>query len=75
MVGIGGRGTLIGAIVGTILVGALEVILSGEYENIWPLFVGLFFLLVVLFWPRGLYPFIVDSWGLVNRRVRDRATS
>lgn len=74
-VGIGGRGTLIGAIVGTILVGALEVILSGEYENIWPLFVGLFFLLVVLFWPRGLYPFIIDSWGLVNRRVRDRATS
>jgi urea ABC transporter permease protein UrtC len=58
-VGIGGRGTLVGPILGAIIVGALETFLSGEYEDIWPLFVGLTFLAVVLFWPTGLYPFLV----------------
>jgi urea transport system permease protein len=59
-VGIGGRGTLVGPILGTILVGVLETYLSGEYEDIWPLFVGVTFLAVVLFWPRGLYPLLLD---------------
>lgn len=59
-VGIGGRGTLVGPILGTILVGALETFLSGQYEDIWPLFVGMTFLAVVLFWPRGLYPLLLD---------------
>jgi urea transport system permease protein len=68
-VGIGGRGTLVGPILGTILVSVLETILSGEYENIWPLFVGLFFLLIVLFWPSGLYPFIQRAFSAVRRRL------
>jgi ABC-type branched-subunit amino acid transport system permease subunit len=59
-VGIGGRGTLVGPVLGTIIVGILETVLSGQYEDIWPLFVGLTFLAVVLFWPRGLYPLMVD---------------
>jgi urea ABC transporter permease protein UrtC len=68
-VGIGGRGTLVGPILGTILVGFLETILSGEYEAIWPLFVGLFFLLIVLFWPKGLYPFIQRGFAALERRI------
>lgn len=71
-VGIGGRGTLIGPILGAILVGTLETILSGEYENIWPLFVGLFFLLVVLFWPAGLYPYLERIPAQVARSVGAR---
>jgi urea transport system permease protein len=58
-VGIGGRGTLVGPVLGAILVGTLETFLSGEYEDIWPLFVGLAFLAVVLFWPKGLYPLLL----------------
>jgi len=58
-VGIGGRGTLVGPILGTVLVGVLQTYLSGQYEDIWPLFVGLAFLGVVLFWPTGLYPLLV----------------
>jgi len=57
-VGIGGRGTLVGPVLGAILVESLETVLSGQYQDIWPLFVGMFFLLIVLFWPQGLYPFI-----------------
>jgi urea transport system permease protein len=68
-VGIGGRGTLVGPILGTILVGFLQTILSGEFEDIWPLFVGMFFLLIVLFWPSGLYPFLQRSFGAVRRRL------
>lgn len=73
-VGIGGRGTLVGPILGTILVGVLEVFLSGQYEDIWPLFVGLTFLAVVLFWPSGLYPLIVHIVSrLRSIRPRERA--
>jgi urea ABC transporter permease protein UrtC len=73
-VGIGGRGTLVGPVLGTILVGVLEVFLSGQYEDIWPLFVGLTFLAVVLFWPSGLYPLILQvSSRLRAMRPRARA--
>ena len=71
-VGIGGRGTLVGPILGTILVGVLEVFLSGQYEDIWPLFVGLTFLAVVLFWPSGLYPLILHITFRL-RAIRPRA--
>lgn len=69
-VGIGGRGTLVGPVLGTILVGVLQTYLSGQYEDIWPLFVGLAFLAVVLFWPRGLYPMLVQ----IASRIADRQT-
>jgi ABC-type branched-subunit amino acid transport system permease subunit len=68
-VGIGGRGTLVGPILGTVLVGFLETILSGEYQDVWPLFVGLFFLVIVLFWPRGLYPFVQRGFAAARRRL------
>jgi ABC-type branched-subunit amino acid transport system permease subunit len=68
-VGIGGRGTLVGPILGTFIVGALETVLSGQYQDVWPLLVGLFFLLVVLFWPSGLYPFLQKA-ATVARRPR-----
>jgi urea ABC transporter permease protein UrtC len=73
-VGIGGRATLVGAILGTVLVGVIETVLSDEYEDIWPLFVGIMFVAVVLFWPRGLYPLIVDAIDRVwSRRSRSEA--
>jgi urea ABC transporter permease protein UrtC len=67
-VGIGGRGTLVGPVLGTILVGVLQTYLSGQYEDIWPLFVGLTFVAVVLFWPAGLYPLLVHIWSRVTAR-------
>jgi urea ABC transporter permease protein UrtC len=71
-VGIGGRGTLVGPVLGTILVGILETVLSGRYQDIWPLFVGLTFLAVVLFWPRGLYPLLGEVGAWI--RIRARST-
>ena len=77
-VGIGGRGTLVGPVLGTILVGVLEDFLSGQYEDIWPLFVGLTFLAVVLFWPSGLYPLmlhIASRLRSIRPAARARVTS
>jgi branched-chain amino acid transport system permease protein len=73
-VGIGGRGTLVGAVLGTVLVGVLETVLSGQYKDIWPLFVGLTFLAVVLFWPRGLYPLVLQLGSRLPARRRVGAT-
>jgi urea transport system permease protein len=74
-VGIGGRGTLVGPVLGTIMVGVLQNYLSGQYADIWPLFVGLTFLAVVLFWPAGLYPLLLHIWSRVTaRRTRVSAT-
>jgi len=69
-VGIGGRATLVGAILGTILVGILETVLSGQYKDIWPLFVGLTFVAVVLFWPRGLYPLLLQVVSRITSHRR-----
>jgi urea ABC transporter permease protein UrtC len=59
-VAVGGRGTLVGPIVGAIFVNALKSYASREYPNCWPIILGGMFLLVVLFLPDGLV-------GLVNR--------
>ena len=64
-----------GPVLGTILVGVLQTYLSGQYEDIWPLFVGLTFLAVVLFWPAGLYPLLLHVWSRVtSMRTRPGVT-
>lgn len=68
-VGIGGRGTLVGPILGTFLVGAVEAFLSGQYQDVWPMFVGALFVAVVLFWPRGLYPLLSGVAASTRRAV------
>jgi urea ABC transporter permease protein UrtC len=71
-VGLGGRGTLVGPIIGAIVVGILETYLSGEFEDIWPLFVGVAFVAVVLFWPKGLYPLLLQLGTRVSTTLRSR---
>ena len=51
---VGGRGTLIGAVVGTLVVSYMREFLSAGFENLWLLFMGIFFVLVVIFEPDGL---------------------
>ena len=53
-VALGGRGTLVGAVLGAVLVNALSNALSESYPDIWSYFLGLSFVVVVLFLPRGL---------------------
>jgi branched-chain amino acid transport system permease protein len=55
---LGGRGTLVGPILGTIGVNYVSAVLGGNLPFVWLLFVGFAFVLVVVYLPRGLAPAI-----------------
>src|SRR5689334_21117912 len=60
-VAVGGRGTLIGALIGAVAVNFAKTWLTGAVPDIWLFFLGALFIAVTLFFPRGLI-------GLVRRR-------
>jgi len=55
---LGGRGTLIGPILGTVGVNYVSALLGGNLPFVWLLFVGFAFVLVVVYLPQGLVPAI-----------------
>ena len=66
LVAVGGRGTLIGAILGTILVCLANTYINDEFNQAWPIILGSLFILVVVFLPEG----IVGGIGRLASRVR-----
>lgn len=62
-VAVGGRGTLIGAVVGAFVLSYLESFLSSEFVNIWLMFIGVFMIATVLFWPQGIMGYIKEKFG------------
>jgi urea transport system permease protein len=66
----GGRGTLIGAILGTLLVNFAKSLLSEQFPEVWLFFQGLLFLLVVTVLPDG----IVGLKTLFQRRQQQIST-
>lgn len=59
-VAVGGRGTLIGAVIGAFLVNLTKTLVSENFPEIWSYFIGAIFVLVVLFLPRGLTGVFAD---------------
>ena len=59
-VAVGGRGTLIGPVIGAIGVNAMKSWASQEYPNLWPLLLGGVFVIIVLFLPKGIVGAITD---------------
>jgi branched-chain amino acid transport system permease protein len=57
----GGAGTLIGAVIGTVVIEAVSFWLSNSYQDIWPIILGVLLLLVILFRPAGLISLIVNE--------------
>ncbi len=53
-VAVGGRGTLVGAILGAILVNFGKTWLTGAFPEVWLYALGAMFILVTLFLPRGV---------------------
>jgi urea ABC transporter permease protein UrtC len=53
-VAVGGRASLLGPVLGAIVVNALKSWASQAYPAYWPIFLGGMFVLVVLFMPKGL---------------------
>ena len=73
-VAVGGRGTLIGPIVGAILVNRLKSWASTELPEYWPIILGGAFVVIVLFLPKGIVgiPGQIREW-LARREVRKAA--
>ena len=69
-VSVGGRGTLVGAIVGAILVNVAKTWLTGAAPETWLFVLGALFVLTTLVFPRGIV-------GLLRRpnRIRARAAA
>jgi urea transport system permease protein len=65
-VAVGGRGTLIGAVIGAVVVNFAKTTLTGSFPEIWLYVLGGLFIVVTLFMPRGL----IGLWSSVARRMR-----
>jgi urea transport system permease protein len=66
-VAVGGRGTLIGPIIGAVFVNALKSWATRAYPDYWLIILGGMFLLVVLFLPRGLVGLAEHAVALIKR--------
>ena len=67
-VAVGGRGTLIGAIVGAVGVNWIRSILTNHFPELWPFFLGGLFVAVVMFFPKGVVGIFSQVQSLVPRR-------
>lgn len=68
-VAVGGRATLIGAIVGTLLVNYARTFLSEQFAEIWLFFQGALFLIVVTVLPDGIVGWLrSQNISLFHRR-------
>ncbi|MGB2925075.1 MAG: urea ABC transporter permease subunit UrtC [Limnothrix sp.] len=68
-VAVGGRGTLSGAILGTMLVNFARTYLSESFPEIWLFFQGALFLIVVTVLPDGIVGWVRDVFLVQVRRV------
>ena len=69
-VAVGGRGTLVGAALGAVLVNYAKTILTGALPDAWLFALGALFVFVTLFLPRGIVGTLVERFG--NRRAAAR---
>ncbi len=61
-VALGGRGTLIGPVIGAILIDVTSSYLSGSLPFYWKLLVGVLFVVVIVALPQGLMPEVTKLW-------------
>jgi len=69
-VALGGRGTLIGAVIGAIVVNAAKSGLSEAFPDGWLFFMGALFVVVVVFMPKGLVGVAQQGFDYARRRLK-----
>jgi branched-chain amino acid transport system permease protein len=69
---LGGMGTIIGPIIGALLLEPLRLKLSADAPNFYLISYGALFLVVILLLPRGIWPTLREYWDkwLPPRRIR-----
>jgi urea transport system permease protein len=68
LVAIGGRGTLIGAVIGAIIMTQAKSELSASYPDFWLFFLGALFIVVTVFLPGGIVGLIRQLRQALTRR-------
>lgn len=68
-VAIGGRGTLLGPVIGAVLAQRAQQVISSYNPSLWPLIIGCIFIVVVFAFPDG----VAASWQRQRRSTRDVA--
>ncbi len=61
-VAVGGRGTLIGAVVGAVAVNYAKTWFTATYPELWLFALGALFIAVTVFMPRGILGLAHDAW-------------
>ena len=69
MVALGGRGTLIGALLGALMLECASAYLSGSLPFVWELIVGIGFILVIVVLPSGLFGAALQRAGRLLRNT------
>jgi branched-chain amino acid transport system permease protein len=68
-VAVGGRGTLVGPIIGAVIVIRLQTEISSISLSLWPIIIGAFFIALVFLFPEGLLPFATRNVGRLLKRT------
>ena len=72
-VAVGGRGTLVGAVIGALTVNFAKSYLSETFPEIWLYFLGALFIGAVLFFPQGIVG-LLEKIGRKSEKRRSLAT-
>ncbi len=72
-VAVGGRGTLIGPIIGAILVNFAKTWFTAALPDIWLFALGGLFLGVTLFLPKGIVGTVSQGWSAIRQRTASAA--
>ncbi|WP_119299983.1 urea ABC transporter permease subunit UrtC [Dongia deserti] len=75
-VAVGGRGTLVGSMVGAVIVNFAKTVLTGTFPEIWLFVLGGLFIFVTLFMPRGIVGLFTGlrTWRSQPAKVRKQLT-
>jgi urea transport system permease protein len=74
-VAVGGRGTLVGPIIGAVFVNTLKSWATREFPDAWLIILGVLFLLVVLFLPGGIYGIPAQIRGYLGTKKPEETSS
>ena len=71
LVAIGGRGTLVGAVIGAVIMTQAKSELSASYPDFWLFLLGALFIVVTVFLPGGIVGLIRQLRQMITRRRND----
>jgi branched-chain amino acid transport system permease protein len=75
MVALGGRGSLVGAVVGALVIEVASAYLSSSLPFVWELIVGVAFVVVIIVLPGGLFGGLRELSAVMRRRLASMPTT